>query len=58
MILRIQERAGRQTVAHVESLLLLLSVDIPLTPWELKTLRIEPSKHGKASMRQVSILET
>jgi alpha-mannosidase len=58
MILRIQERSGRQTVAHVESALLRLSVDVPLTPWELKTLRIEPSKHGKASVRQVSILET
>ena len=58
MILRIQERSGRQTVAHVQSSLLPLSVDIPLTPWELKTLRIEPSKHGKASMREVSILET
>jgi alpha-mannosidase len=58
MVLRIQERSGRQTVAHVESSLLALSVDIPLAPWELKTLRIEPSKHGKASVRQVSILET
>jgi alpha-mannosidase len=58
MILRIQERSGRQTVAHIESSLLRLSVDIPLTPWELKTLHIELSKHGKASVRQVSILET
>src|SRR6202021_113536 len=57
-VLRIQERSGRQTVAHVESSLLPLSVDVPLTPWELKTLRIEPSKHGKATARPVSILET
>jgi hypothetical protein len=58
MILRIQERSGRPTVAHVESSLLPLSVDIPLAAWELKTLRIEPSKHGRASVREVSILET
>ena len=48
MILRLQERSGKQTTAHVESSLLQLSHDVSFTPWELKTLRIESSKHAKA----------
>jgi alpha-mannosidase len=58
MILRLQERSGKQTVAHVESALLQLSHDVPFNPWELKTLRIESSKHAKAKVREVSTLET
>ena len=58
LILRLQERSGKQTVAHVESSLLQLSQDVPFKPWELKTLRIESSKHAKAKVREVSELET
>ncbi len=48
MILRMQERSGKHTSAHIESSLLQLSHDVSFSPWELKTLRIESSKHGKA----------
>jgi alpha-mannosidase len=58
LILRLQERSGKQTVAHVESTMLQLSNDVPFKPWELKTLRIESSKHAKAKLREVSTLET
>ena len=58
VILRMQERSGKHTVAHIESSLFGLSLDTPFNPWELKTLRIESSKHSKARMRVVSTLET
>jgi alpha-mannosidase len=57
MILRMQERSGKHTSAHVESSLLQLSHDVAFNPWELKTLRIEPSKHATAKVREVSTLE-
>jgi alpha-mannosidase len=57
MILRLQERAGKQTTAHVESGLLQLSQDVAFRPWEIKTLRVETAKHAKAKVREVSILE-
>jgi alpha-mannosidase len=58
MILRIQERSGKHTSAHIESSLLQLSHDVSFSPWELKTLRIESSKHATAKVREVSTLET
>jgi alpha-mannosidase len=57
LILRLQERSGKQTAAHVESSLLQLSHDVSFNPWELKTLRVESSKHTKAKVREVSTLE-
>ena len=58
MILRLQERSGKHTVAHIESSPLNLSLDTPLSPWELKTLRVKTSKHTKGNARVVSTLET
>jgi alpha-mannosidase len=57
LILRLQERSGKQTAAHIESSLLQLSHDVSFNPWELKTLRIESSKQVKAKVREVSTLE-
>ena len=57
VIVRVQERSGKHTTAHLESSLLRLSSDIPLSPWELKTLRIVTSKHAKAKVSVVSTLE-
>jgi alpha-mannosidase len=58
MILRMQERSGKHTSAHIESSLLQLSHDVSFNPWELKTLRIESQKHATAKVREVSTLET
>ena len=58
MILRLQERSGKAGVAQVSSSLLSLKTEVPLAPWELKTLRVETTRHGKAGMRAVSILES
>lgn len=58
MIVRLQERAGKRTMAHLESSLLRLSSDVALQPWELKTLRIETVKGAHAQVRAVSALET
>ncbi|MHB1960138.1 MAG: glycoside hydrolase family 38 N-terminal domain-containing protein [Acidobacteriaceae bacterium] len=57
VIVRIQERSGKHSTAHLESSLLRLSSDVPLSPWELKTLRIVTSKHAKAKVSVVSTLE-
>jgi alpha-mannosidase len=57
-IVRIQERSGKPTVAHLSSSLLQLDHDVHLTPWELKTLRIDAPRHGKVTIREVSILES
>jgi alpha-mannosidase len=58
LIVRIQERSGKDIVAHIESSVLSLSHDIPLKPWELKTLRVEAAGHAKAGVVSVSTLET
>ena len=42
---------------HLESGLLGLSQDLPLRPWEMKTLRIETAKTGKVRAVAVSALE-
>ncbi|MEO6966386.1 MAG: glycoside hydrolase family 38 C-terminal domain-containing protein, partial [Acidobacteriaceae bacterium] len=54
MIVRLQERAGKHTTAHLESALLRLKSDVALKPWELKTLRIETVKDAPAQVRAVS----
>ncbi len=57
LIVRVQERSGAATVMHLESGLLGLSQDLPLRPWEMKTLRIETAKTGKVRAVAVSALE-
>lgn len=57
VIVRVQERSGAAAVMHLESSLLGLSHDVPLRPWEMKTLRIAPASHGKAQVSLVSTLE-
>ena len=58
MIIRLQERTGKHTTAHLKSSLLRLNGDVVLNPWELKTVRIETSSSTPAKLRAVSILET
>ena len=57
VIVRVQERSGKNTTVHLESSLLRLSSDVPLSPWELKTVRIVHSKHADAKVSTVSTLE-
>lgn len=57
-IVRLQERSGKQTVAHLRMPDLGLDTDLPLSPWEIKTLLIEPGTSSKARVKIVSIMET
>jgi alpha-mannosidase len=56
-ILRIQERSGTATKAILKSSALDLDQTIDLGPWELKTLMIQRSGGGPATLREVSPLE-
>jgi alpha-mannosidase len=58
LILRVQERSGAATVLHLKSGPLGVSKDVPLRPWELKTLRIETAPPRKGAVTPVSTLET
>jgi hypothetical protein len=57
IIVRVQERVGRQTSVRLQSSLLRLSSDITLLPWEIKTLRIEASRQHKTAVSAVSAIE-
>ena len=57
-VVRIQERSGTETQAHIKSSALGIDHTLTLHPWELKTLLIQPSRSGPASLREVSLLET
>lgn len=57
IIVRVQERSGKQTTAHLESSQLRLNRDFSLNPWELKTLLIETANDSQVQMRSVSTME-
>jgi alpha-mannosidase len=57
-ILRVQERAGKPTTMHLQSRVLGVHQDVPLRPWEIKTLRIEYAKGHQGVVRSVSLLES
>jgi alpha-mannosidase len=56
-ILRVQERSGKPTSMRLRSSTLSLNSEIPLLPWELKTLRIRISKQHKSEVSVISALE-
>jgi len=56
-IIRLQERAGKETQANIKSSILGLDNVIQLAPWELKTLLIKRG-NGKADLREVSLRES
>jgi alpha-mannosidase len=58
IIVRMQERAGTPTTAHLKSSLLGLDHDVLFGPWELKTLHIEASNGSRANIQPVSIMES
>ncbi|MGP8268477.1 MAG: alpha-mannosidase [Terracidiphilus sp.] len=55
-VIRIQERAGKSTLASIKSAHLGLDHNVSLAPWELKTLLVMRAK-GHAKVREVSLLE-
>jgi alpha-mannosidase len=57
-ILRIQERSGTATKAVLRSSALSLDHTLDLDPWELKTVLIQRTGSGPATLREVSLLET
>jgi alpha-mannosidase len=57
-ILRIQERSGAATKATLKSGALGLDHTVDLVPWELKTVAVKPVKGSRASLREVSLLES
>lgn len=56
-ILRLQERSGKKTTAHIRSTPLHLDEQVELQPWELKTLSITRAGTGKTVLRTVSVME-
>ena len=54
VIVRMQERSGAPTAAHLHSSVLKLDAKVALQPWELKTLAISPS----GQVTPVSIMES
>ena len=58
VILRVQERAGKPATMHIESSMLGVRQDIPLKPWEIRTLRIQHRKGQRNEVCTVSLLET
>jgi alpha-mannosidase len=56
-ILRLQERSGAATKASLKSTLLGVDQFINFAPWELKTFLIVPSSGGRATAKEVSLLE-
>lgn len=57
VILRVQDRGGISTTMHLQSGALGIDQEVPLRPWELKTLRIEYAKGHQGVLRAVSLLE-
>jgi alpha-mannosidase len=57
-IIRVQERAGKQTKAQIHSQEMNLNAEIPLSPWEIKTLSITRNSTSKPQVKVVSILES
>jgi alpha-mannosidase len=53
-VIRIQERAGKQTQARLQSAVLGLDQTVEVAPWEIKTILVAP---GERSGREVSLLE-
>jgi hypothetical protein len=53
VIVRVQERAGLPTVAHLRSQVLRVDSDVELSPWQILTLAISSS----GTLRPISILE-
>jgi alpha-mannosidase len=58
IIVRLQERAGSACKAKLVSAPFGFDSTVSLAPWELKTLLINPSKSGKAKLKEVSLLES
>lgn len=56
VIVRVQERSGNKTKAHLRSRSMKLDAEVLLLPWEIKTLSITPNVSG-AHVRAVSGLE-
>jgi alpha-mannosidase len=57
IVIRLQERAGKNTEAAVEVPVLQFNQWIRLKPWEIKTLFISNAKGQRPSARDVSLLE-
>jgi alpha-mannosidase len=58
VIMRVQERAGKKTAASVKAAGWGLEEIVELEPWEIKTLRIQPAKKGRAVVKMVSLMES
>ena len=56
-IIRLQERTGQNTEATIRSASLAIDRQVPLRPWEMKTLRIRVKQGGKAEVSECSLLE-
>ncbi len=58
IIVRLQERAGVATEAHLSSEPLRLSHTAAFKPWQIKTLLVTPAPDGRAKVIEVNALES
>lgn len=58
VIMRIQERAGEETKAHIRLPSLNVSEEVDISPWEIKTLSISHAGSKSEQVKTVSILES
>ncbi len=54
-IIRLQERSGEHTTAHIHSSALKINTDVQLSPWEIKTISI--TEHANGQTKTLSIVE-
>jgi alpha-mannosidase len=57
IIVRVQERDGKNTVAMIESAAIGLKLELHLTPWEIRTIRISHRARQRAAVAPSNIME-
>ena len=57
LVVRVQERSGRQTTAQLQSGTLALDEEFSLAPWELKTVSLDVQNRAHHRVREVGLLE-
>ena len=57
LVVRVQERSGKQTTARLRSSPLVLDEEFSLAPWELKTVSLDVQNRAHHRVREVGLLE-
>lgn len=57
LVIRMQERAGKQTTTHLRVPSMKLDTEVSILPWEIKTLLIKHDGKSRAAVQVASLLE-